>query len=436
MRNIVVIGGGPAGMMAALKAARAGAGVVLLEQNEKLGKKLYITGKGRCNLTNAADMTDFFGQVVTNPRFLYSAFAALSNRDVMDMVEKAGCPLKTERGNRVFPASDKSSDVIRAFSRMLDEAGVKVRLGVRAVRLETVPASETGRNNAPQGQEDSVRIKGVLTEGPSGRKGFIPCDALVLACGGLSYPLTGSDGSGFALAKAAGHTVTECRPALVALKTKESWPGGLSGLTLKNIQVRFGEGKKPLYTDFGELLFTHSGVSGPTVLSASSVIGKSLEKQGSIPMAIDLKPALTEEVLDARLLRDFSREKNRQFKNSLGELLPASLAEAVVRLSGITPEKPVNQITARERKALVALLKSVPLTITGTGDFNEAIITQGGISVKEINAKTMESKLVKGLFFAGEMVDVDALTGGFNLQIAWSTGALAGAGAAAQPPEQ
>ena len=417
-------------MMAALKAAGAGARVVLLEQNEKLGKKLYITGKGRCNLTNAADMADFFGQIVSNPRFLYSSFAALSNRDVMEMVEKAGCPLKTERGNRVFPVSDKSSDVIRAFSRMLDEAGVKVRLGVKAMRLETVPAAESAESGARQ--DRSSRIRGVLAAGPSGRNEFIPCDALVLACGGLSYPSTGSDGSGFELAEAVGHTVQPCRPALVGLKTKESWPGELAGLTLKNVRVRFGAGKKPVYEDFGELLFTHSGVSGPTVLSASSVIGKTLEKQGSIPLYLDLKPALTEEMLGARLLRDFESAKNRQFKNSLGELLPSSLVDIIVKLSGIEPSKPVNQVTAAQRKALAQLLKAVPLTVTGTGGFYEAIITQGGIRVKEIDPKTMESKLVEGLFFAGEMVDVDALTGGFNLQIAWSTGALAGACAAAE----
>ena len=410
-------------MMAAIFAARTAresgciAEVTLLEQNEKLGKKLYITGKGRCNLTNAADMSEFQAQVVSNPRFLYSAFAALSNREVMEMVEKAGCPLKVERGNRVFPVSDKSSDVIKAFLAMLKEAGVDVRLGVKVTG--TCCGSDSGEE----------KITGVETQG-AGRKQVLPCDALIVCGGGLSYPVTGSGGSCFELLKKLGHTVTPCRPALVSLSTKETWPADLAGLTLKNVKIRIGEGKKALYEDFGELLFTHTGVSGPTILSASSVVGKKLQERGALPLFIDLKPALSEEVLDARLLRDFAEEKNRRFRNSLGGLLPASLAEVIVRLSGINPDKQVNEITVQERRALLALLKAVPLTINGSGGYHEAIITQGGVPVKEIQANTMESKLVRGLYLAGEMLDVDALTGGFNLQIAWSTGALAGRSAA------
>ena len=431
-------------MMAAIFAARTAresgcpAEVTLLEQNEKLGKKLYITGKGRCNLTNAADMSEFQAQVVSNPRFLYSAFAALSNKEVMEMVEKAGCPLKVERGNRVFPVSDKSSDVIKAFSAMLKEAGVDVRLGVKVTGIccgsdrEKTEEAASAQENGSNGQKPDFpgrMITGVETQS-AGKKQALPCDALIVCGGGLSYPVTGSDGSCFALLKKLGHTVTPCRPALVSLSTKETWPADIAGLTLKNVKIRIGEGKRALYEDFGELLFTHTGVSGPTILSASSVVGKKLQERGALPLFIDLKPALSEEVLDARLLRDFAEEKNRRFRNSLGGLLPASLAEVIVRLSGINPDKQVNEITAQERRALLALLKAVPLTINGSGGYHEAIITQGGVPVKEIQANTMESKLVRGLYLAGEMLDVDALTGGFNLQIAWSTGALAGRSAA------
>ena len=413
-------------MMAALAAAGAGAGATLLEQNEKLGKKLYITGKGRCNLTNASAMEEFTGQVVTNPKFLYSAFSAFTNKDIMDMVSQAGCPLKTERGSRVFPVSDKSSDVIRTLSRLLEKAGVRVQLNCRVTGITEEAGKVSGVSFQRLSGKDEHRGRG------GEASGFLPCDAVVLACGGLSYPSTGSDGSGFALAGRLGHTQTPCRPALTGLVTRENWPNALAGLTLKNISVRFGEGRKPLFEEFGELLFTHDGVSGPVILTASSVIGKVLEKTGSVPLWIDLKPALTPEKLENRLLREFEGAQNRKLKNVMGALLPSSLIEPVLQLSGIDGDMSVNQVSAAQRRLLSGLLKAIPLTAVRTEGYQAAIITQGGIPVKEISPKTMESRLIRGLYFAGEMIDVDALTGGYNLQIAWSTGALAGASAAAQ----
>lgn len=405
MDDVIVIGGGAAGMMAAFTAARNGCRVRLLEKNEKLGKKLYITGKGRCNLTNGADVEELLNHVVSNRKFLYSAFNGFSNRDMMELLEEAGLPLKTERGNRVFPVSDKSSDVIRTLQRLLKEAGVRICLNCQAEAVLT---------------EDSV-CRGVrLTDGQ-----VYPAGQVIVATGGLSYPSTGSTGDGYRFASGCGHKVTELSPALVPFCGEEEWIGRLQGLSLKNVSVRLSQGKKIYYEEFGEMLFTHFGVSGPAVLSGSSVTARYL-KRGPLTLSIDLKPALTEEQLNQRLVRDFSALQNKQFKNALQGLLPAKLIPVVVERSGIHPEKQVNAVTRKEREQLVRLIKHFTLTLTGVRDYNEAIITQGGVSVKEMNPVTMESKLVKGLFFAGEVLDVDAMTGGYNLQIAWSTGYAAG----------
>lgn len=392
-------------MMAALSAAENGHSVILLEKNEKLGKKLFITGKGRCNITNAGDMDALFENVVTNPKFLYSAFYAYDNFRVIDFFETHGVKTKTERGNRVFPVSDHSSDVITALSRALKRAGVLVKLHTKVTGLWI----------------EGGTVLGVVLE--KGKK--ISADAVVLATGGCSYQSTGSDGDGYTFAENCGHTVTERRPSLAPLTAKESYVKELQGLSLKNVKVTVKKQKKVLYEAFGEMLFTHFGVSGPLILSASSLVGKELEN-GELAMRIDLKPALSAEQLDRRILRDFDANKNRAFKNAIQGLLPGKMLQAIPALSGISPDKKVNEITKEERGRLTALLKAFPVTLNGMRGFDEAIITQGGVSVKEINASTMESKRVLGLYFAGEMIDVDALTGGFNLQIAWSTGFLAG----------
>lgn len=405
MKKVIVVGGGPAGMMAALSAAENGHSVILLEKNEKLGKKLFITGKGRCNITNAGDMDALFENVVTNPKFLYSAFYAYDNFRVIDFFETHGVKTKTERGNRVFPVSDHSSDVITALSRALKRAGVLVKLHTKVTGLWI----------------EGGTVLGVVLE--KGKK--ISADAVVLATGGCSYQSTGSDGDGYTFAENCGHTVTERRPSLAPLTAKESYVKELQGLSLKNVKVTVKKQKKVLYEAFGEMLFTHFGVSGPLILSASSLVGKELEN-GELAMRIDLKPALSAEQLDRRILRDFDANKNRAFKNAIQGLLPGKMLQAIPALSGISPDKKVNEITKEERGRLTALLKAFPVTLNGMRGFDEAIITQGGVSVKEINASTMESKRVLGLYFAGEMIDVDALTGGFNLQIAWSTGFLAG----------
>ncbi len=405
MSKVIVIGGGAAGMMAAIKAAAKGHEVTLLEKNEKLGKKIYITGKGRCNVTNASDMETIMSQVVTNPRFMYSAFADCSNTDVMEMIEKGGCPLKIERGQRVFPESDKSSDIISCFAHLLKKAGVQILFNKEVAHILT---------------EDGRAVGVSLSDGKK-----MSADAIVMATGGLSYASTGSTGDGHRMAKELGHTITPCYPALVPVNTKEDWCRALQGLALKNVTFMVKDGKKKLYEDFGEMLFTHFGISGPLVLSASSKIVKKLEK-GSLAAFIDLKPALTEEQLDARILRDFANEQNKQFKNALNGLFPARLAEQIVILSDIDPDKEVNAITKEERAHLVSLTKNLPLTILSVRGYNEAIITQGGVKVQEVQPKTMESKLVPGLYFAGELLDIDALTGGYNLQLAWSTGSLAG----------
>lgn len=418
MKKIVIIGGGPAGMMAAITAAGAGSKVLLYEQNEKVGKKLFITGKGRCNVTNDCDCEELLSNVISNPKFLYSAFYEFNAHSCMEFFETIGVRLKVERGNRVFPQSDHSSDIIKALEYEMRRLGVEVCLNtaVKGLLVEEV-FSEHGDG------ETSARTMctGVLLA--NGKK--VPADRVLLATGGISYPLTGANGSGLAMAEESGHRVTTLYPALVPLCTEETWCHELMGLSLRNVSAKIKNGKKVLYEGFGEMLFTHFGVSGPLILSASSKIVKQLEKS-KLTLTIDLKPALTQEQLDKRILRDFEQARNKQFKNALSDLLPSRLIPVMIELSGISPEKKAGELTKAERLAFGNLLKQVPLTVYKAGDFKEAIITQGGISVKEINPSTMESKKVGGLYFAGECIDVDALTGGFNLQIAWSTGYLAG----------
>ncbi len=394
-------------MMAAVAAARAGSSVCLIEKNEKLGKKLFITGKGRCNVTNAGDMDTLFANVCTNPKFLYSAFYGFDNTAVMKFLEHAGCKLKTERGDRVFPVSDHSSDVIGALQRELKKCGVEVLLNTKAADI--LKASQ------------EMTFMGVrLSDGR-----VIHGDRGIICTGGMSYPATGSTGDGYRFARAAGHKVSELKPALVPLLVEEAWCRQLMGLSLRNVALRLLCGGRKVYEGFGEMLFTHFGVSGPLVLTASSFY-----REGGGTLLLDLKPALDEQQLDKRLLRDFEENKNKRFKNALGKLFPAKLIPVMVALSGIDPEKTIHEVTAKERRAFAGLIKRLPLTVTGTGGFDEAIITRGGVAVAEVNPSTMESKKVKGLYFAGEVLDLDALTGGFNLQIAWSTGYLAGENAA------
>lgn len=420
--RIVVIGGGAAGMMAAVSAADSGASVCLVEKNEKLGKKLFITGKGRCNVTNAADIETFFSNICTNSKFLYSAFYDFDNKALMDWLTEAGCPLKTERGDRVFPVSDHSSDVIAAFQRELKRRKVKIMLNTEVKSLLwKEESSESGSDGSCR------KIAGVsLSDGRT-----LEADSVIVCTGGLSYPSTGSTGDGYRFAQDAGHSVEECSPSLVPFTVKESWCAELMGLSLRNVEAILYEDGREVYRGFGELLFTHFGVSGPLILSASSCYRRKTGKRRKdivedAILNIDLKPAMDADQLDRRLLRDFDKNKNRQFKNALGELFPVKLIPVIVNLSGIVPEKKVNEITRKERRSLVELIKKLPLTVTGTGSYAEAVITRGGVSVKEINPSTMESKKAKGLYFAGEVLDLDALTGGFNLQIAWSTGHLAG----------
>jgi predicted Rossmann fold flavoprotein len=407
MSKVFVIGGGAAGMLAAIISARNGHKVILFEKNEKLGKKLYITGKGRCNLTNACDREAFFEQIVSNPKFLYKAFHTFTNYDAMDFFEQLGLAIKTERGNRVFPESDKSSDVISVLRRELERQSVMVRYQSEVTELISKDGSFYG-----------LKLKNSAE--------ILTGDSVIIATGGLSYPLTGSTGDGFRFARAMGHTVTELNPSLVPVHVKETFVKELMGLSLKNIKISVNSGQKLIYSDFGELLFTHFGVSGPVILSASSYIIPFLKKQEPLTLSIDLKPALTQEQLDARILRDFEEFKNKQFKNSLDHLLPNKLIDVIIRLSLIDPEKKVNSITKEERLRLSDLLKSFTLHITKLSDYNQAVITKGGINVKEVNPSTLESRLVKNVYFAGEVLDLDALTGGFNLQIAWSTAYLAG----------
>ncbi len=407
MKKIGIIGGGAAGMMAGIAAAENGASVFLIEKNEKLGKKLFITGKGRCNLTNACDYEDFFKNIITNEKFLYSSYYEFSNYFIMDRFEEWGLPLKTERGERVFPSSDKSSDVISVLKKKLEQLGVTILLNttVKKINLDT------------QNQARSIQFK-------NGKA--IEVDSVIIATGGLSYQTTGSTGDGYRFAKEIGHQITPLRPSLVALETKEDITP-VMGISLKNVEATIGEfgANKPLYRGFGEMLFTHFGVSGPLMLSASANIAKYLP-QKTLQLKIDFKPALSTDQLDKKLQRIFDENKNKQLKNVLGPLLPMKLLDFVLSRLTVNFEKKVNEVSKEDRYQIVMALKECDLTIVNTRSFNEAIITQGGINVKEINPSTMQSKRCENVYFAGEVLDCDALTGGFNLQIAWSTGYLAG----------
>ena len=407
MPDIVVIGGGAAGMMAAVFAARAGGNVTLLEKNEKLGKKVYITGKGRCNLTNDCDRDEFLAQVPRNPRFLYSALNFFAPRDMMALLEENGCPVTVQRGKRVFPSSEKASDVTKALTSLLRKLNVRVCLNAEVKTL----TAEGGRLTGAELKNGTVQR----------------ADAVILACGGLSYPSTGSTGDGYRFAEALGHTVLSRSPVLVGLETEDTWPRSLQGLSLRNVTLTLSGGKKTLYTELGEMLFTHFGISGPLALEASCHLP---DPPAGAKLAIDLKPGLPREQLDARVRRDFSEAGKKQLKSVLPGLLPASLAEIFPGLCGIDASLPCNQVTAAQREKLLTMLKALPLTVRAPRPIDEAVVTRGGVSIKEIDPGTMRSKLVPNLYFAGEMIDVDAHTGGFNLQIAWSTGALAGASAA------
>ena len=407
MNKVIVVGGGAAGMMAAISAADSGAEVILIEKNEKLGKKVYITGKGRCNITNESDVENLLKNVRSNPKFLYSAFYTFDSYRMMEFLEGEGLKLKTERGNRVFPESDKSSDVIKTLKKALEKRKVKIVLNTKVLNIEI---------------KDGI-CHGVIVQ--SGDKsGSYTADKVIVATGGCSYQSTGSTGDGYRFAKDADIKVTKCYPSLVPFNIGSDIPKRLQGLSLRNVKVTLYDKGKVLYEELGEMLFTHFGVSGPLVLSASTLAsGKDVSQ---MELSIDLKPALSKEQLDERILRDFSENRNSYFKNSLSRLLPAKMIPVIVELSEIDEKKQVNNITKEERNRLVNLLKRLTFKVKSLRGFNEAIITKGGVSVKEINPGTMEAKKVKGLFFAGEVLDLDAVTGGYNLQIAWSTGYLAG----------
>lgn len=401
-------------MMAAIAAAQNGANVTLLEKNEKTGKKIYITGKGRCNLTNACETDKFFENIISNGKFLYSAFYQMDNQAVIRFFEESGCKCKEERGERIFPVTDHSSDVIAALNRRMEKAGVKVLLHTAVKQLLLEEADDGSRS-----------VTGVKLENGN----VLQADAVIVATGGKSYEATGSTGDGYLFAKEAGHTIKEIKPALVPLIVEQGWCMQMQGLSLKNVAVTLSGGKKKIYEGFGEMLFTHFGVSGPLILSASSLYVKKYLNT-PVSLSIDLKPALSKEQLDKRLIKDFEEKKNKQFKNALDGLLPAKMIPVMISLSGISPEKRIHEVTREERAGLVELLKNFTMTVNGVRGFREAIVTQGGVHVKEVNPSTMESKLVKGLYFSGEVLDLDAVTGGFNLQIAWSTGYLAGLSAA------
>lgn len=429
MSNVIVIGAGAAGMMAAIAAAGNGHQVTVLEKNEKAGKKIYITGKGRCNITNACDVEELFNNVVTNKKFLYSAFYGFTNDDVVAMLNTAGLATKVERGNRVFPVSDRAGDVIAALVRIMKKLGVKLEYDTTVTEIitgtldktdDTADAADGGKCGAAAGAI-ATTVTGVRCA--SGK--VYPADAVIVATGGVSYPTTGSTGDGYEFAQRTGHNVTALSPALVPFNVAEEDVKELQGLALKNSGVTIYDDKKKLYEDFGELLFTHFGVSGPTVLSASSYVAKKI-KDHPLRLVIDLKPGLDTEQLDARVLRDFDEFMNKNFNNALDKLLPKSLIPVVIRRSGIDEYKKVHEISREERMRLIGTIKNLEFTLTGLRGFNEAIITQGGVSVRDVDPSTMESKKVSGLYFAGEVLDLDAVTGGFNLQIAWSTGHLAG----------
>ena len=475
MGKIIVIGAGPAGMMAAIAASEKGADVSLLESNEKAGKKLFITGKGRCNLTNDCPTEEFFSHVVSNPKFLYSSVYSFDHDEVKKFFEENGCPLKTERADRVFPVSDRSADVISALERKLKKNGVKF---VKNCRVSGLLREAVGTDGDLPSESDvsekkdkkkklqyKYRVKGVLLE--NGEKLY--SDAVILATGGVSYPVTGSDGSFFRILTTLGHSIKPLHPALVPLVIKDENCRKMQGLALKNVSIELKNGKKVISEGFGELLFTHFGISGPLILTASSEysrkyggVSRMLDENNAIKkdhskkfdksndfghnenicvsgetadLYIDLKPAVKEEELEKRIIKELEANGNKLFKNYIATLVPGKMREVFPDIAGIDPEKPVNKITREERQAIIRNLKGMHFVVSGTRDFNEAIITSGGVNVKEADPHTLESKLAKGLYFAGEMLDVDAYTGGFNLQIAWSTGHAAGV-AAAEPPAE
>lgn len=430
--KVVVIGGGPAGIMSAISAKNSGNDVILIEKMNSLGKKLLITGKGRCNITSSLNINEFIQNIPGNGRFLYSAFQNFTNEDIINLLKKHNVKVKEERGNRIFPVSDKSKDVLDAFYEELKNLNVKIYTNSTVNQIIVKDGSVTG-------------VEYTFNK----NKYTINADKVILATGGKSYPTTGSTGDGYEMAKKLGHTITEIKPSLIPIvanensaiekinlesyKNSKELCKSLQGLSLKNVKIQFEdiEKNKVIYDDFGEMLFTHFGISGPTILSSSAHIIRykninELLKQGKIILKIDLKPALSNEKLDLRILRDFEKEKNKLFRNSLDELLPQKLIDPVIHLSGINPNKKVNEISKKERMQLLKILKEFCITISGFRPVEEAIITAGGINIKEINPKTMESKLINNLYFAGEIIDVDAYTGGFNLQIAYSTGVTAG----------
>lgn len=407
-RKVIVIGAGAAGMMAAYSSALCGNKVTVFERNEKAGKKLFITGKGRCNITNDSDVETILNNIITNRKFMYSAIYSFSNEDVKAFFEENGLHLKVERGNRIFPVSDKSSDVINTLKKALRNENVEIEYNILVKDLVV---------------EDNT-VKGVVLK--DGRKVY--ADKVIMATGGMSYPVTGSDGKGFDILRKYGHTITDLSPALVPMNVKEEFAKELQGLSLKNVDISFYRNevdKKPVYEEFGEMLFTHFGISGPIVLSGSSIAGKYL-KEGNLIARIDLKPALSKEQLDDRILREFTNGINKDIVNVMDNLLPKKLIPVMLDYCEIESHKKVNSISKEERNRMVEAFKGLKLTITSLRSFNEAIITQGGIKVKEVDPGTMESKIISNLYLAGEMLDVDALTGGYNLQIAWSTGRLAG----------
>jgi len=403
MKNIAIIGAGPAGICAALSAAQNGHHVNLYDKNEKIGKKLFITGKGRCNLTNDCDQEDFFKNVVTNPQFMYSAFYTFPNTALKALIEENGCPLKIERGNRVFPESDRSSDIIQAFKNALARAKVNIHLESDVKALVKNGDTITGFT---------------LASGEA-----IQCDHLILATGGKSYQSTGSDGFGYELAKSVGHRIVPPKPALTGINIVQDWPKKLQGLSLRNVELTLYIDDKKKKTLMGEMLFTHFGISGPLVLTMSSLINKEPKKAR---FELDLKPALNMDKLEKRLMRDFEKYQNKNYVNALSDLLPSKMINVIVALSKIDPHKKVNQISKEERRQIAELLKHLKLSVYSLQAIDSAIVTAGGVNVKEINPSTMASKKVKGLSFAGEMIDVDAITGGFNIQVAASTGFLAG----------
>lgn len=412
MRNTVIIGGGPAGLMAAISSAKNGDKVTIIEKMNSCGKKLLITGKGRCNITNNAQMDKFMENTPTNPKFLYGVFNNFTNKDMIELLENEGVKTKVERGERVFPVSDRAQDVLEALLHILKKQNVQILTNTTAKRIII---------------DDEKNVLGVELD--NGKE--IKADKIILATGGKSYPVTGSTGDGYKLAKDLGHTITKIEPSLVPLTSHDEVCKELQGLSLRNVAIQLQICDKVVYKDFGEMLFTHFGVSGPIVLSASSYLVKTknieqILKEGKVELEIDLKPALSEEKLDARILRDFEEQKNKQFKNSLDKLLPQKLIPVIIEKTNINESKKINEITKQERQKLVNELKHFKISINGTRPIEEAIVTSGGINIKEINPKTMESKLINGLYFAGEIIDVDCLTGGYNLQVAWSTGYTAG----------